>query len=237
MLPANHIFPRFIRIPLVIAVVILNIYFVFIERSFTVLYYVLWLGGVGYFVVQYREAIVFHLRQWKISPLLKFLILGYGAMLAEEFIVGLVHAANEGLSLATLLLRVSQFWAFNVFAFTGFIFGWYFFIRRYSYSLTDIFFISGLWGLFSEHTLSYLSQNPIAAVLLILPTMCTYNLIIAPALFSVAERGTKVVGIAWRYSSTLLLFLVFSIPPMAVLWFLRSTFPDAFPPCEYISCT
>jgi hypothetical protein len=232
----NHVFPRPIFIPLVISVLLLNWYFIFIAHSLTFLYYVLWLGGFGIFFLKYRKNIVAHLANWNISHPIKFILLGYAAVLTEEFTVALVHSFTEGFSLPGFGQLIFQFWAFNLFAFTGFILGWYFLLKRYRYSATDLFFIVGAWGLFSEHTLTFLRTNTLAAILLILPTMSTYNLIITPAIASISQFGEKEMNPWKKYPYSFLVIFAFSVIPVLILALLRWQFPGAFPPCEYISC-
>ncbi len=152
---------------------------------------IFWLGGFGTFFLKYREQIVTRLVNWNVRQPTKFILLGYTTVLTEEFIVALVHALSEGLSLLRFGQLVLQFWAFNIFAFTGFIVGWCFLFRRFRYSATGLFLIVGAWGLFSEHTLTYLRTNTLVAIFLILPTMSTYNLIIAPPIASIDEFGKE----------------------------------------------
>ena len=233
----NHIFPRPIIIPLVVTTLLLNWYFIFIAHSFISLYYLFWLGGIGIFFLRYREKIVARLTNWNVHSSIKFILIGYAAVLTEEFIVAFVHSLTEGFSLIGFGQLVFQFWAFNVFAFTGFIVGWYFLLKRFSYSTADLFLIVGAWGLFSEHTLTYLGTNTLAAILLILPTMSTYNLIIAPAIASISQFGERKISWWKKYPLSFLILFTFSVVPVLLLGFLRLKFPGAFPPCEYIPCT
>lgn len=232
----NHVFPRPIIWPLIASVLLLNFYFIFLAHSYISVYYVLWLGVFGIFFVSRREQIVSWLAARRLAQPAKFLLLGYGAVLLEEFFVAIVHSLTEGFTLAGFFLRLGQFWAFNVLAFTGFIIGWYVLLKRYRYSTAEVFLLVGAWGLFSEHTLSFLAASPIAAVLLILPTMSTYNLIIAPAIASLSAPGQSEM-IAWKkYPYSFLLLFVLSIIPVLILGILRAHFPGAFPPCKYIAC-
>ncbi len=165
-----------------------------------------------------------------------YYILGYGAVFLEETIVAFVHSLSEGFAFYRFLQLISQFWLFNFFAFTGFIIGSYFLVKRFRYSALDLFLIIGAWGLFSEHIFSFLVSNAIAGLLLVLPTMSTYNLVIAPAILSVSKGDAKDVSIWKRYVYSFLLLLVLSIPFIILLASLRSHFPTIFPSCEYIPC-
>jgi hypothetical protein len=196
-----------------------------------------WLGGFGALFLKYREKIATRLASWNLHHPAKFLLLGYAAVLTEEFVVALVHSLTEGFSWLGFGQLVLQFWSFNVLAFTGFIVGWYFLLRCLRYSTTDLFLIIGAWGLFSEHTLTFLGTNTFAAILLILPTMSTYNLIIAPAIASIPQFAEKEMNPWKKYPYSFLILFAFSVVPVLLLGLLRSHFPQAFPHCDYIACT
>lgn len=233
----NHIFPRPILTPLILSVLFGNVYFIFFAHRFDALYYILWLGGIGVFFLKYQDRIAARLAGWNVRQPAKFILLGYAAVFTEECIVALVHSHAEGFSLSGFTQFIFQFWSFNFFAFTGFIVGWYFLLSRFRYSAMDLFLIIGVWGLLSERTLTFLGTNTIAAILLILPNMSTYNLIIAPAIASMLKLGEKRISPWKKYPYSFLILFIFSIIPMLLLWLLRSQFPGAFPSCEYIPCT
>jgi hypothetical protein len=235
----NHIFPRFTRIPLIISVIWLNVYFVFVNQDFTLLYFFIWLGGFGLFLLKYRERIIARLARWNVSPAAKFIILGYGAVLTEEFIVALVHSLTEGFELMRFGVLILQFWNFNIFAFTGFIIGWYFLLKRYRYSMIDIFLIAGIWGLYAERVIAHLlhlSIESIGTLFFILPIMCTYNLVIAPAILSMTQRGENELSFWKKYPYSFLVLFACSVIPMILVGIIRSHFPGGFPSCEYIPC-
>ncbi|PWB38724.1 MAG: hypothetical protein C3F02_02330 [Parcubacteria group bacterium] len=233
----NHVFPRKIIIPLIISVLLLNFYFISVAHYIVFVYYILLLGGGGILLWKYREQLSNILLNWKLRPLIKFVLLGYSAVLTEEILVALVHALNSGASLTGWGQLILQFWAFNIFAFTGFIFGWYFLYRRYRYTSANLFFIIGLWGLYAEKTLSYLRTDFWGAILLILPTMSVYNLIIAPALASLPPAPDNRVKTWKKCLYSFIISFVFSLLPVIALTYLRAHWPLLFPPCAYIPCS
>ena len=231
----NHIFPRPIWIPLVISILLLNWYAYAIKSYYLALYYI-WIVIFGILFLKYRERIVTTLRHWDVRPSVKFISVGYAMVLIEEIMVALLHSLTEGFSLQGFGLLIFQFWAFNIFAFTGFIVGWYFLVRRFHYSTIDLFILIGIWGLISERTLTFLGTDTIASLLLILPTMTTYNFIIAPSIASMSQMGERIISPWKKYPFTILLLFIFSILPVLLLTPLHTKFPGAFPPCEYIPC-
>lgn len=232
----NHVFPKKTIIPLIVSILILSWYFIFFAHSLIPLYYILFLGGFGIPFFVYRQSISRRLAQWDIPQPVKFIGLGYAIVLLEESIAALVHALTEGFSLPRFIQLAFQFWDFNLIAFTGFIVGLCFLLTRFRYSTRDIFFIVGIWGLYSEHTLTFLFSNPIIAISLILPTMSTYNLMIAPAVVSLTSMGERELSSWKKYLYSFLVLFLFSLIPILILSVLRSHLPGAFPPCAYISC-
>ena len=233
---SNHVFPQLIAIPLMISVLLLNLFSIFVTHNFTFLYYVIWLGVFGFLFLKYQGIIGDFLVRIHIPHFLKFVILGYGSVFLEEVIVALVHALTEGFSLSRFFELVSQFYIFNFIAFTGFILCWYFLIKYIRYSKIDLFLIVGMWGLFSEHVFGFIFSNFVMGMLLVLPTMSTYNLIIAPALLGAAKNSAKEISVWKRYVYSFLILFISSIPFIVLLVLLRSHFPAVFPSCEYIPC-
>lgn len=221
---------------LCLSILIFNFYTFFVLHSYVALYPVLWLGGFGLIFLHYRARIEACIKKFPHSPFIKFILLGYGAVLLEEAIAAFVHALTEGFTFQGYTLLLFQFWAFNLLAFTGFIFGWYVLLRRFQYTKSDIFLLAGGWGLFTEHIFSSIFRSPIGALLLILPTMYTYNLILLPALLSLPDEQKKNISTTKKDLLTIGALLFFSIIPVFILTALRTKFPEAFPPCAYIPC-
>ena len=219
------------------SIVVVYAYFALAEHSFFLgLYYPLWIGGFGWVFIRYRDVAVAKWRRARISPFFGFMLLGYAAVLLEETIVGLLHNMTEGFSVEGSLIRIGQFWAFNIPAFTGFLVGWYVVLLRYRYEAQEIFWLAGLWSLYSERTLALAVSSSVGVLLLVLPNVITYNLILAPALVSL-DCSTAQETKRWkRLAAMPVACFVASLVPGAVLYGLRHYFPFLFPPCSYISC-
>ncbi len=177
-----------VLILLAISVVLLNVIFL-ANRSFISFYYVIWLGGVGVYFMKHRTAIESRLASWNISHFPKFLLIGLGMIILEETFAGFSMHLAEFPSPAKMIVGILQFYAFNLLALPGFVIGWYVLLRRYLYGEREIFILAGLFGLFSEKIYMHVLSFPIAGILLILPTMFTYALIIAPSVVSFRGEG------------------------------------------------
>ena len=200
-------------------------------------YYVVLLPGIGLpiWLNRARLGSPFN-RLLPFSPLLRFLILGYGMVLLEEILAAIFNHLLEGFDLATLPIRIAQFWAFNILAFTGLIWSWYLLRRLFAYSLRESFFLAGCFGLFAEHTIELLAGNVLLFVLLAPLNILTYGTILTPAFLSLPKGAVRRLPPVVGYVAALLLPVLASIPPVAVLGILRFHFPDAFPPCRFIAC-
>ena len=69
----------------------------------------------------------------------RFIVLGYAAELTEEVLAGIANHLPEGFSPPLLLVRILQFPALNLFAFFGFIVGWYLLTRCINFSRRELF--------------------------------------------------------------------------------------------------
>ncbi len=216
-----------------IALIFFNWYFVFQAHNFIPLYIDIMLLAVGLPLWKNRREIALKLQSWPLSALLKFIVLGYGMVLFEEIFAAFVNNLNEGFSPALFIVRVLQFWAFNIFAFTSMIFGWYVLARKFLFSRMELFVLAGLWGLYCEKViflppLVIISYAPLVALI--------YVVIIAPAIWSLpvpqrAERSWLV-----RYPCGFLVVMVLAFVSTGILMLLRARFPLAFPPCNFIAC-
>jgi hypothetical protein len=196
-------------------------------------YYFLFTGVTGWYVWRHREWLRARLALPSKHPLLKFMALGYGAVLFEEIIAAFAnHVTKESFDVAVLLTRIPQFWALNILAFTGFILGWYWLSRRYRYSPRELFYLAGLWGIYAEHI--YIG-GPIMFAALLAPSILTYGLIITPALWSVTEGGKRELFAPFKYVLTYAVILLFSLIPIFILSNLRCAYPDTFPPASLVA--
>lgn len=211
------------------------IWYSFISKSIFpgAVYYTLWVGVVGTWLYLYRRAISKRLQAWRFSPFLKFILLGYGAVLLEEIFAAFANNVSEGFSFPLLIVRIGQFWAFNLLAFTGFIFAWYFLIKTFRYSRREIFYLAGIWGIYSEGIYRQAATNPIAVLFLIAPTILTYGIIITPAMRSF-ESGKRSISRPIKYLLTYFLIYILSLLPLLILLSLRNHYPYLFPPTKFI---
>lgn len=197
------------------------------------LYYVVWIGGFGGVLFYYRKKIEAKLRGWKAPALAKFLLLGYGAVLLEEIFAALANNFSEGFSFPLYILRIGQFWAFNILAFTGFIIGWYLLYKHINFSKREVFYLAGIWGLYAEHTYASLLTNPLGFILFFAPTMLAYGVISMPAVMSI-ESGTRIIKPLPKYLLTFAVLFVCTILPLLLLLTLRESHPGFFPPRIFI---
>ncbi|MBA3826645.1 MAG: hypothetical protein H0X24_22435 [Ktedonobacterales bacterium] len=189
---------------------------------------------VGLPIWRNRQRLARVLAQWQLPRLPKFLLLGYGMVLIEEIFAALFNHLTEGFSLGLYIQRVGQFWALNLFAFTGFIIGWYLLQRWLRFAFAEVFFLAGLFGLFSEHTYTFLFANPILFLILAPLNIITYGLIITPATLSMGTPARRTLHPLIRYPLALLTIFACSLIPIGVLAVLRNHFPDAFPPRKFV---
>jgi hypothetical protein len=166
---------------------------------------------------------------------LKFMVLGYLMVLIEEVFAALVNHLSEGFFWPLFLLRIGQFWALNLFAFTGFFVGWYLLARFIGYSRVEMFFLGGCFGLYSERVVFLLPQGQLLQFILFAPLIIfTYGLILTPAVLSLGESGKPRLIWLLRYPLAFLAPFLCSIPPLVLLNLLRGNFPDWFPPRKFI---
>jgi hypothetical protein len=194
--------------------------------------------AVGWAMWRRRDRVAGALRALPVSPVLRAVLIGYLAVVAEETLAGVLHAVQEGSGAAGALLRIRQFIAFNLLAFTGIVWALALAARHLALGRHDLFVAAGAWGLFAEGTLSALAVHPLAAVLLVLPTAAVYAVILWPAQAALApgERGHRRWPAAGRLAAVWAAAYALSVPSVLALTALRDAHPDWFPPCAYIAC-
>lgn len=166
---------------------------------------------------------------------LRFLVLGYGAVVAEEMIVGTTFALAEGAGPQVWLARMGQFIALNLLAFSGAIWGLGIAYGRWPQLRAHHVWLAGVWGLIAEGVWSITVGNPIAGAIIAGPTIAVYAIILAPAMLSLpAPRGPAAP--VWQLPLVWLGMFALSVAPVALLFALRGAVPWAFPSCEYIAC-
>lgn len=155
-------------------------------------------------------------------------------VLFEEIFAAFFNHLTDGFSMSLLMQRIFQFWAFNILAFTGFVIDWYFLITRFRYSDSEVFFLAGVFGLFSEGAISAVFSEPLAVLMFAPLIIYVYGLILTPAMLSIQDRGVKDVRRLFKYALTIPVIYFFSIVPFIVLSSLRTNFPTMFPPENFI---
>ncbi len=220
---------------LIISTIFLSWYFMAREQSFVPLYYVLWIGFIGTPLWVYRKGISAQLTRLIPHAATRFLALAYGAVALEETIAAFVHALTEGPTLGLLATRITQFWSFNLIAFSGLILAWLALSRRFRYSPREAFYLVGLWGLYAEGIIWKIWSDASSFLFFALPTVFTYGIIMAPSIMT-APTGKKTATKPIRYALALTIPFLCSIPFVLILGYLRARFPDAFPPCAFIAC-
>ncbi len=221
---------------LMLAFVALGGYLLAVEWVWQAVYYLIWLLGFGGLFLWQQERLIAALRAWHIPAGARFVLLGYSMVLLEEIFAALCNHISEGFALPVYFVRVGQFWAFNLLAFSGLIWGWYFLMARWHYAYPEAVFWVGLYGFIAEHGLSYLASNPILAAVLFPLNFFTYGLILSPALLSldVGQRLHRDLHPLWRGVLGLGLPLLLAMPFVALLGILRTVHPLWFPPRNFI---
>ena len=186
------------------------------------------LGGLRW------QGVAQRLQGWTWPTWLKVGLLGYGAVIAEETLVGTLFALNEGFTLASWVERVGQFVAFNVLAFSGAIWGLGLCYTLFPGLRRWHFWQAGLWGIFAESSYLWYVSNPIAGALITPPNVSVYAIILAPLMLCLPARAGRPRW--WQMPVTWAIMFALSMAPVLLLNHLRSTYPTAFPICDYIAC-
>jgi len=212
-------------------------YMLTVEFAWQFLYpYVFVAFGLGLWRFRIRISAI--LQGWQMVGWRKFFLLAYGMVLLEEIFAALFNHLSEGFNFWVYLQRIAQFWAFNIFAFTGLIFATWFLFTRIQYSLKEMFFLIGLTGLYSERVI-FLLPTEFLAFLVFAPIMVfTYGFILSPALMSVNPYGyqRRTLPAFLRYTLLIIVWFLFSMPPIWLLGILRSSYSFLFPSCQFIPC-
>lgn len=232
-------FQRILVIWTAAALVIWGLLFLIAQRILLpqIGYYLTLFALVGVPLWLRRERIAAVLSHWQLPRFARFLVLGYAMVLLEEIFAAIFnHLLEPPFRPELLLIRVGQFWAFNVLAFTGLIWGWFFLQTRIGYSRREQFFLIGLWGVYAEHTYLALAGNVLAFFLVAPLNIFAYGIILSPAMLSQADSTTRRFPRIVRYGLAFILPFFASIPTIIVLMVLRTQHPGWFPPCKFIAC-
>ncbi len=227
-------FKKLMLVWLILGFIFWTIYISIIEFSYQILYFYFIIFFIGLPIWIHRDKIKYKLENWKLNKLTKFLILGYGTVLFEEVFAALFNHLSEGFNFILYLQRIGQFWAFNIFAFTGFYFAWYFLLKRYKYSYKEVFFVAGVLGLFAEGVIYGIFANPLYVFFMTPIMIFVYGLMITLPMLSIGLAGKKELHPLIKYPLSLLVMFLFSIIPILILQLLRTRYPWLFPPIEFV---
>jgi hypothetical protein len=235
---SSHLTRALIRVAvvwLIAALIFWAWYLAAIQFIPQLLYPYLWLGLVGLPVWFWRRPLARLVQTWRFPGFLKFMVLGYLMVLIEEIFAALVNHLTEGFSWPLFLERIGQFWALNLFTFTGFFVGWYVLARYIGYSRVEMFFLGGCFGLYSERVIFLLPSGQFLQFVLFAPLMIfTYGLILTPAALSLGDpRRPRLIRLL-RYTLAFLVPFLCSLPPLGALLAVREKFPAWFPPRKFI---
>lgn len=199
------------------------------------LYYPTLLLVVGLPVWLNRDRLAEQLPRWQLPRFPRFLLLGYGMVLIEEVFAALFNHLTEGFAFPLYLQRIAQFWALNIFAFTGLIVGWYILLRFTRFTPTEVFLLAGLFGLYAEKTLTFIS-NPVLFFILAPLNITVYGLIMTPATLSMGQSlPDRSLPRLLRYPLALVIPFLCSLIPVFILTVLREQYPALFPPRRFVS--
>ncbi len=201
-------------------------------------YFIIWILWAGYLVYKKHNIIQQKIDNWKIKSLYKFAILWYLMVLLEEIVAWVANHLSEPFSIGVIIARVFQFQFFNLFAFTGLIFGTYLALKKFHYTKTEIFYVAWAWWIFSESVLTIIWSNPIAFILLISPMVYTYGLIMYPAISSLSFDDQVIKynpPKIFKYIFTYIIIFVLSVLPIFIMSLLRTYYPFLFPPSNFIA--
>jgi hypothetical protein len=231
--------PDILKWPTWISLVVLLGIFLGLLHSHIPIYHTIMVLLVLPYVVRHHGRIAARLQPIPLPPLLRFILLGYLGVLAEEALVGTIAGLAQGGGLGHVARKIQQFQLFNLFAFTGLIIGLGLLRRLLATGRWDLWVIAGCWGLFAESVYVYVFQFPVAGVALVLPTLCVYAVIMAPAWLSMApkERGVRRVPLYLRAPLAWAVMFVLSVAPIHALQTWRDARPDLFPDCSEIACS
>ncbi|MBU1197046.1 hypothetical protein KJ765_00885 [Candidatus Micrarchaeota archaeon] len=224
------IFDKALLAWLAVGIVFWTIYSALVVQNAGFIYYVIWVAGFGGFGWLNREKIAAAIRSLPGTRFSKFVALGFGTVLLEETFAALPYAISEGFTIMLYAQRILQHWAFNLFTFTGFVFGWYFLLSRYGYSGREVFLLAGIWGLYAESVIYSVFTNPLAFFIFTPVMVFTYGLIAWPPFLSFGATGSRQLHPALKYPLTMLALYLFSVVPILVLGVLLNNYPWAFAP-------
>lgn len=165
---------------------------------------------------------------------LVYFVSAYFMVLFEETLAALTWSLIEGFSLGLFIVRIGQFWAFNVIVFSGVIIGMYMCNRFRLLGKKELFVLIALFGTYAEHL--YTQGSPVVFFVYAPIVMLIYYLIFSPAITVLPLREIRTIHPFFRYMCSLIIVGIISLPFVIVLAELRKNNPHYFPPCAMINC-
>lgn len=227
-------FEKFVIFWLIISIIFWNINIEFMKIKPAFLYLDIFLVFFGLIVLIFKTQIKSKIDKIQLKPFYKFMLIGYSMVLFEEIIAALVNTIPEGFSFGLWMIRILQFWAFNILAFTGFLLGWYFLFKRYNFSRKYAFFLAGCYGLYSEKVYLMVTTDPFTFIFYSIPVVYIYGLIIYPSLLSLEENNERKKVHWYTHILVYVVIILCSLIPGLILTTLRANFPYLFPPYSMI---
>jgi len=221
---------------LLLSGLLLITYVLFFEWIWQAWHYLVWPLVAGGLIWKYQNTIKATLLKSQLPTLLLFILLGYGAVLIEETLAALLNHLSEGFFLPLYLKRVTQFWALNVLAFSGIIWGGYIVFSRWQFSRMEMFCIIGLFGQFSERLLFELftPEKALAALTLMPWNFLIYGTMFLPAILLLEDKKRKTCSKFICYPMAFMLIFLMSIPFIGLLEWSRELMPELYPPRKFV---
>ncbi len=216
-----------------ISATLLISYIIFIEWVWQGWYYIIWSLCAGGVIYKYHIQIKNKLTKWNFPTIFKYVIIIYSMVLTEEILASTLNHLSEGWDSTIYIARIGQFWALNILAFSGMIWGSYLVLSKIQFTRIEMFCVFGIFGQISEHLiyrLIFIPDERIAAFVLIPLNFVVYGIIFLPAIFLIEDNKRKNMPSFLRYPLVFFVIFVISIPFITLLEQSRIAYPDLFPP-------
>ncbi|MFX1258567.1 MAG: hypothetical protein ACFFAN_11950 [Promethearchaeota archaeon] len=211
-------------------------FIIIFEFIFQFLYFFVWILCFGTFFWINKDFIKEKLRSWKVNSFFKFLIIGVGMVLLEEIFAALFNHLSEGFSFNLFLLRILQFWLFNVIVFTPWFIIWFILLKKFKYSVREVFYLAGICGLIFESIFFLLFLNPLGFLFITPLVIFTYGILIFPSVMGLEEEclSKKKINIFLKYVLSIIAPVLCSILISGIIiGTFRPIYPELFPPEKF----
>ena len=221
----------------IVSAVLLLSYVLFVEWVWQAWYYVLWPVLGGGLVWRYWLPLKRVIDVWSLAPILKYVLIVYGMVSAEEVLASLLNHLSEGFYFPLYIKRIGQFWALNLLAFSGVAWGSYLVFSRVYFSRIEMFCVLGMFGQISEHLiyrLLFVPGEKLAAFVLLPLNFWVYGAIFLPAFFVIEGLPRKVMRAYWRYPLVFMVIVACGMPFIGFLDWSRALVPSLYPPRNFV---